>query len=270
MRQTSFALTAVTLALQACSGPPAPSASAADIASLERRTLDEGKIKLSYLRAGDPAGRLVVLIHGTPGSAKGWADFLLHPLPGVEYVAVDRPGFGLTRPGGAEPSLAVQAAALILLLEPAAGRHPVLVGHSYGAPVAARIAADRPDLVSGLVLAAGALDPAQEHVYAIQRAGEWPVLRSLLPATMRNANRELIPLGGELRTLSAALARITCPVAIVHGTADRNVPYANVAYMHARLDHARRLETLTLEGANHFLPWQHRSTIERAISDVLR
>lgn len=263
-------LTAATLALQACAGPPAPAATAAEVAGIERHTLDEGRVKLSYLRAGDPHGRLVLLIHGTPGSAEGWADFLLHPPAGVDYVAVDRPGFGRTGPDAAEPSLARQAAALIPLLKAGVARRPILVGHSYGAPVAARIAADRPDLVAGLVLAAGALDPAQEHVYAIQRAGEWPMLRSLLPTAMRNANRELIPLGGELRALAPALDRITSPVVVVHGTADRNVPYANVAYMRSRLRHARRLEVVTLVGANHFLPWRHRTTLEAAIHEVMR
>ena len=31
--------------------------------------------RISFLRAGNPAGPCVVLVHGTPGSASGWADF---------------------------------------------------------------------------------------------------------------------------------------------------------------------------------------------------
>src|SRR5262245_58314184 len=46
---------------------------------------------VSTLRAGAAAGPRVILVHGTPGAATAWSDYLLAPPPDVELVALDRP-----------------------------------------------------------------------------------------------------------------------------------------------------------------------------------
>ncbi len=126
-------------------GPPKPSASRDRIDALERRThaLPDSAAGISYLRAGDPGGQRVIFVHGTPGEARGWADFLLHVRPGFEYIAIDRPGFGESGPAGAVVSLAAQAQALAPLLVARDGRWPILVGHSLGGPVVVHAALDR-------------------------------------------------------------------------------------------------------------------------------
>lgn len=82
---------------------------------------------LSTLVAGDPQGLRLLLVHGTPGSAEGWADHLLEPPAGIEVVALDRPGFGRSGPEDARVRLADQAAAVAALLPRV--RAPVLIVH---------------------------------------------------------------------------------------------------------------------------------------------
>jgi pimeloyl-ACP methyl ester carboxylesterase len=219
---------------------------------------------LSYLRAGGTAGARLILVHGTPGSASSWADYLLNPPPGVEVLALDRPGFGHSGPPGAMPTLADQAAAVLALM-PEDGRPVVLLGHSLGAPVVARVAADHPQRVSALVLLAGSLDPALEVIHPLQRLGAWPPVRGLLPRSIRNANHELMALKPELEALALLLPRISAPVVIVHGTLDDLVPVANVPFMRARLTGARCVRTVLLEGRNHFLPWNSEDAVRDAI-----
>ena len=91
-------------------------------------------------------------------------------------------------------------------------------------------------------------------------------MRALLPRVIRNANAELMALKPELETLAAALPRIRAKVLIVHGTADDLVPVANVAFMQARLSGARCVQTLLLQGGNHFLPWNSRSGGARGVA----
>ena len=88
--------------------------------------------------------------HGDAASADG-ADFLLDPPPGYEVLALDRPGFGRSRPAHALPRLDEQARAVAALL-PADGRGAVLLGHSLGGAIAARVAAEQPHAVRALVL----------------------------------------------------------------------------------------------------------------------
>lgn len=252
-----------------CAAPPGPAANDEMKAGLEQGSYAVpalGAIRISYLRGGTPGGRRVIFVHGTPGEATGWADFLLHVPPGFEYFAIDRPGFGRTVPNAAEPSLERQALAIEPLLVRRAGLFPILVGHSLGGPIIARVAADNPGRVAGLLILAGSLDPALEKVHPMQPLGEWWGIRSALPRSLRNANRELLPLQRELERLAPLLAGIRVPVSIVHGTADTLVPVGNVDFMKARFTGAAPLRTALLTDQNHFLPWEHRPTIERAIA----
>lgn len=226
-------------------------------------------IELDLLVAGDPAGTRVLLVHGTPGTAAGWADYLLAPPPGAELVALDRPGFGRSGPQAALPRLADQAAAVAALL-PEDGRRTVLVGHSLGGAVAARVAAEHPRRVAAVVLLAAALDPALERVHPLQTLVARPPLRALLPRALRNANTELLALRDELMALQPLLARIDAPVCIVHGTDDALVPVGNVDYLHAHLVAARCRETVLLPGGNHFLPWNAPREVRAALHWALR
>ena len=224
--------------------------------------------RLSTLVAGAPDGPRLILIHGTPGSALGWADYLLDPPPGCEVIAFDRPGFGQSAPRHAVTGLHAQAAAVAALL-PSDGRPVVLLGHSLGGAVAARVAAEHPRRVAALILLAASLDPALEAVHPLQRIGDWAPLRGLLPRAIRNSNRELLALKAELEALAPLLPRICAAVSIVHGTHDTLVPAANVAYMQAALRGACRQRTLLIEGADHFLPWSAAGTVREAIHQAL-
>ena len=259
----------VALATVGCA-PPGPRAPEAATDAL-RRSVNMAaplNLNLSVLQAGDPQGPRVILVHGTPGSATGWTDYVLNPPPGMEVLALDRPGFGDSGPDGAVPGLAEQAAAVFALL-PNDGRKVVLLGHSLGGPIVARVAAEHPDRVTALVLLAASLDPAQEAIHPMQYVGAWSPVRSLLPRAIRNANAELMALEPELQALALLLPRITAKVVIVHGTLDDLVPVANVPFMQARLTGARCVKTVLLEGRNHFLPWNSEDVVRSALRAAL-
>jgi len=253
----------VALATVGCT-PPGPRAPEAAVEGL-RHQLRAGGIDISYLQAGDARGPRLILVHGTPGSATGWADYLMDPPPGIEVVAIDRPGFGQSGPEGAVTSLKEQAAAVVALF-PTDGRPVLLLGHSLGGPVVAWVAAAHPQQVAAVVLLAASLDPAQESIHPMQHVGAWAPVKGLLPRAMRNANAELMALKPELLALAPLLPRITAPVIIVHGTQDDLVPVANVPYMQARLTGSACLKTVLLEGRNHFLPWNSTDAVRAALT----
>jgi pimeloyl-ACP methyl ester carboxylesterase len=259
----------VALAAIGCA-PPGPRANEAATDALRERIAVAAPlgVDVSFLRAGDRTGPRVILVHGTPGSASSWADYLLSPPPGLEVVALDRPGFGRSGPDAAVPGLAEQAAAVVALL-PRDSRKVVLLGHSLGGPIVARVAAEHPDRVHALVLLAASLDPALEQIHPMQYVGAWAPLRGLLPRAIRNANSELMALEPELVALATLLPRITAKVVIVHGTKDDLVPVANVPFMQMHLTGARCIETVLLDGRNHFLPWNSQADVREAIRVAL-
>jgi pimeloyl-ACP methyl ester carboxylesterase len=252
----------------------APSAGRAELAALERGRLDlrtpGGRdITVSFLRAGDPEAPRIVYVHGNPGSAEAWADFLVEPFPGYESIAIDRPGFGQTTPNSSLVEYAEQAAAIEPFLEERRGRRAVIVGHSMGGPLAARAAADHPDSVGALILIAGALDPDLEKPRYYNHVGDLFFVRPFLARPLRNTNDEIFAAPDEAAKLAAILDRVTCPVLIIHGTEDRLVPFENVAYMQDAFTSAERVETVVREGKTHFLLWDDTEATREAMLSFL-
>jgi pimeloyl-ACP methyl ester carboxylesterase len=108
---------------------------------------------LAVLDGGDE-GLPVVFVHGLAGAAAHWREQLLHLWPRRRALAIDLRGHGGSSPapdGGYRiADLAADVAAVVDALE--LDRF-ALVGHSLGALVTCRYAADHPERVAGLLLA---------------------------------------------------------------------------------------------------------------------
>ncbi|MEM6108490.1 alpha/beta hydrolase [Mycobacterium sp. 050272] len=102
-----------------------------------------------------PAGPVQMLaLHGLTGHGQRWQQLGDH-LPEITIAAPDLIGHG--RSSWAAPwTIDANVAALAALLDEAAETPVLVVGHSFGGGLAMNLAANRPDLVSGLLL----LDPA--------------------------------------------------------------------------------------------------------------
>lgn len=234
----------------------------------------DGVVPFSFLGQGDPPLRVhglkragtgpirVVLVPGTPSFVGGWRTTLERGRPDVEWIAVDRPGFGESEPREAVLDFADQIAAIEPLFEAAPGP-TILVGHSLGGPLVLRAAAEHPDSIDAVVSLAGSFDPALEEIHPLQRVGRWWGIRHLLPRVLRNSNEELFAHEGELERVSERLAAVRAPVVILHGTNDSLVPYANALYLKERLSPAAAARLITLEGVGHILQ-------RDAVDEVLR
>jgi pimeloyl-ACP methyl ester carboxylesterase len=256
---------------------------AASVISTEGASSDEGPLlgrefaevstaettpRISFFKSGNPAKQRVIFVHGTPGSAGAWTDYLQDHPDNFEYVAVDRPGFGKSAPDQAVVTLREQALALENLLVEREGQWPILVGHSLGAPIIAKLAVLSPQKVGGLIFVSGSFDPTLEKIHLLQRLGDtWPIER-ILPSSIRNSNRELFALKAELEILETQLSDIPNQITIIHGTRDNLVPYENVQYVLSQLVSPQSAKVVTLEGKNHFLPWNSKDIIEAAIKSM--
>ena len=254
--------------IAATTGWARPRGHRADLSAVRRHTVvGPAGVPISLLaRSGHAPVARLVLVHGTPGSASGWGGWLADPFPGFHTVAVDRPGHGASGPARAVTGLVEQADLIAGAVLPDDDCANVVAGHSLGGAVAACIAARHGERVQALVLVAAALDPALERVHPLQRLARRGPLRAMLPRSLRHANDELLALQAELVALAPHLARIRCPVFVVHGTHDRLVPVANVAYLQRRLVGAPALEIDLLRGQDHFLPWNARAQLRRVFA----
>ncbi len=121
-------------------------------------------MRLHYVSRGEAREGIapVVLIHGASGNLRDMEESLVPELAKhTRVVAFDRPGHGWSG-RGRHPDIsnpAVQARAIRAAAAKLGIERPVVLGHSWGASVAAAWALDAPETLSGLLPLAGALYP---------------------------------------------------------------------------------------------------------------
>ncbi|MEM9390389.1 MAG: alpha/beta hydrolase, partial [Bacteroidota bacterium] len=132
--------------------------------SAERQSYTVGDRSITFVSVVNQEKPTVFFFHGAPGSWSAFKEFLVDSalINRFSLVSVDRPGYGHSDFGWVEPSLKNQAFLMKPLLEKYANTPNILVGHSLGGPVIAKIAMEYPDLVDGLVMVAPSIDPDLE------------------------------------------------------------------------------------------------------------
>jgi pimeloyl-ACP methyl ester carboxylesterase len=227
---------------------------------------------IHYVSAGDSTQALVVFIHGSPGSLSAFIHFLADTSlqrRGL-LISTDRPGFGYSNFGHGVASLHEQAMILKPLLERYKKNRPIiLIGHSLGGPLIARMAMDYPELVDGLIIVAGSIDPELEPNEVWFRAPlATPFLSWLLPRSMRASNEEIYHLKPELEKMIPLWREIRCPVIVIQGKKDSLVPAENAEFARKHLVNAP-VEFVFREDMDHFVPWSNPELIHDAIVRML-
>ncbi len=229
-----------------------------------------GRQKINYLVTGSDTLPLVIFVHGSPGSLSAFIDFMADTvlLRKVQMISVDRPGFGDSNFGYAEPSLEKQAADLKPILERHKNNRPIyLVGHSLGGPVIARMAMDYPELIDGLIFVAASVDPDLEPDEWFRAPLATPVFKWMLPRSLRASNDEIYQLEPQLRRMLPLWPKITCPTIFIQGQKDQLVPAANADFAKRMLVNAP-FELVSDPEMNHFVPWTHPHLIRNAIVEM--
>lgn len=267
----SHAYKVIFSCLKGSSSPLSTIASDRQIAGISRNTVtvsSSGDDVISFLQTGSADGRRIIFVHGTPGSARGWGDYLLDVPDGRNHIAPDRPGYGFSTPRNSVVSLRRQAHSLIPLLKAGNNRKAIIVGHSLGASIAIQAALDFPERIGGLLLLAGAFDPELEEAHWLQPVGALRPLSWLLPRIINNANQELLGLKQDLLAQAGRLEQITIPVSTVHGDMDPLVPVANLDYLLQKLVNTT-LDTEILKNKDHFIPWNSKSAIDESLERLI-
>lgn len=232
---------------------------------------DLDKRRITYLIAGDSTKPLVVFVHGSPGSLSAFIDFLADTalLKRAQLVTLDRPGFGASNFGYAEPSLKKQVALLEPILRERKNNRPIiLVGHSLGGPFIARMAIDYPELVDGLVMVAPSIAPELEPYEWFRAPMATPFIKWLLPRSIRASNDEIYKLKPQLQDMILLWKDIRIPVIVIQGTKDSLVDPDNASFAKKMIINAP-VKLVMIEGMDHFIPWSAPEKIRASIIELL-
>jgi pimeloyl-ACP methyl ester carboxylesterase len=223
--------------------------------------------QLSYLSSDnfDNSKDIIVLIHGTPGSALSWSPYLKDP-DHKNYISIDRPGYG---PIKETPNLKRDVNTLTNFINDISNnRNIYLVGHSMGGGIASRLAVENSKCVKGLILIGSSLDPDLEKIFTIQKLAEKAPLKWLLSRSVYNSNHELLQYKNFLNELKADLHKVNCPVTIIHTKDDGLVPYKNVEYIKSHFSKAQTLNIIDFDHGGHFINRTKPEILKKAINEL--
>lgn len=129
------------------------------------RFVEAGAHRWHVQSTANPGRPTTLLLHGLGASTHSWRDVLPALATDRRVIAVDLPGHGFTRPlarvgmsGGAD-GIAAMSAEILRLLDALKAAPSMVMGHSAGAAVAARLWFDAPRRPDRLVLVNPALTP---------------------------------------------------------------------------------------------------------------
>ncbi len=231
---------------------------------------DLNKRRVTYLVTGDSTKPLVVFIHGSPGSLSAFIDFMADTvlLKHAQLITLDRPGFGASNFGYAEPSLVKQVALLEPILRERKNNKPIiLVGHSLGGPFIARMAMDYPELVDGLVMVAPSIAPELEPYEWFRGPMATPFIKWLLPRSIRASNDEIYQLKPQLEDMLPLWKEITVPTIVIQGAKDSFVDPGNAEFARKMMVNAP-VKLVMIEG-DHFIPWSAPDKIRESVLELL-
>lgn len=212
--------------------------------------------KYFYASAGDSTKPMLFLIHGAPGAWFGYKEFLSDSLLLKKYQIVVPDRAGYNKSGKTVTSIEEQAKILYEIIKHKNPTKVVLFGRSYGAGIAARMAADYPKLIKELIVVSPACDPSTEKFWWFSKPVNTKFSRLFLPQYINTASSEKYSHVAELKKLLPSWEKITCPVTILQGGKDWVIETTNGQFVSDALKNApRRLIYLPENG--------HLLTIER-------
>lgn len=270
--------------------------------ALQSRFVHDGPIRWHVATMG--RGPAILLVHGTGASSHSFHPLMRRLAERFTLVAPDLPGHALTRvPRTFQPSLPGTSRALGRLVAALELRPAVVIGHSAGAALVARMTLDRlvaPELVVGL---AAALVPLHGLARAVLQPAASLLSRSRAPALIASslagarrvdallrstgsvldregleAYRRLVAqpehvagvlsmmAGWELDPLHDALPRLETPLLLIAGRNDRAVPVAQLRTARARLP---RATLVVVERAGHLVHEERPREVSRLILEHL-
>jgi pimeloyl-ACP methyl ester carboxylesterase len=212
---------------------------------------------------------MLLLIHGAPGSLWGYmnlmddADLQKH----FHIVSVDRVGYGKSRLKKKRfvTSIATQANALLPVFNLNKSDEKVIVlGRSYGAPIAAKLASLAPDKVKELIMVSPVIDPDKEKFYWFSKWGRNSLVQLFLPGSFNTATAEKYSHADELRKLLPVWENLRVPTTVIQGGNDWIADPANIDFAKKHIK-SKRAQYIFLYNAGHMITFSHAAMIKEML-----
>lgn len=245
--------------------------------AISTRQVEHADGVLNYAHSGlavDASKVIIVFVHGTPGRWENAGAYLQDDLlrSSAALISVDRPGWGDSLSAVDTSTFAEQSKQISVLLghlkaQTINGPNEqklILAGHSLGASIAPRVAVDSPELVDGLLLMSGTLNPDLGGPRWFNRLAAIPGVYCVLPEALLNSNREIMQLKGSLQEMQPLWPEVNVPVTVMQGMQDGLVYPANIEFAEHMLASSTS-RFVRLPGAGHLVNLEYHDDVREEL-----
>ena len=237
--------------------------------------LETDNFRLQYREIGTADLGVVLWIHGTPG---GWGHGIRLMIneeftSSVKIVGIDRPGWGESHYLDGRkliPSFSDQADLIAPLLERLHAENPgvpvIVAGHSLGGSLSPAIAVYYPDLVDGVIIAAGGVDPKLTGPRWYNRLASTWLVQRFIDDRMKAANVEIYALRPQLKELESRWSELNIPVIGIQGAEDELVHPKNLDFISEYFPNSH---AVMLDGQGHLLQVEQSGLLALCIRAML-
>jgi pimeloyl-ACP methyl ester carboxylesterase len=212
-------------------------------------------------------------VHGAPGSSDNFINFLSDSTLNAKanLISIDRLGYGYSEFGIAHTSFDEQAKYLSPILEKYSSelQPGLLVGWSYAAPIAIKMAMNHPKRTMGVVLLGASLDPESIRYYGPSGLAKFKLTQWLVSKTLRVANTEKRYQAENLDSLSEQWTDLKIPLIMIHGTSDKIAPFLDNTRFAKRNMMGNSLSIIPFKGVGNLFPiFEMEKTKELLVSQL--
>ncbi len=229
--------------------------------------IDQGDFRLHFITKGNPNNQALLLIHGAPGNISVYKNMLSDKAiqENFHVIVVDRLGYGLSRKGRSKTCYDIQrqADSIVEALKfNYSNKKAIVVGRSYGTPIAAKIAAEYPEKVAKLVLVSPTIDPEKEKYFWYAYVARHWFVNIFLNDELKMATEEKFAHESELRKMEKDWAKITAEVTVFTGGHDKIADIKNMDFAKKKLNKGKA-KFVFLPKAGHGIIESHPDLVKK-------
>jgi len=208
----------------------------------------------------------IVFIHGSIGSALDFKRFIVDEELNkkANLITYDRVGYGVKQTGNVQESIKFETELLEDLIGEIDFSNVILVGYSYGGPIAL---ASKNNFKKKVLLAPAVYSKYEKMPWGLNLY-KWKATRWLMPNIWKAASKEKLSHKKDLQNFEEDWNTGKSKVLSIHGDKDWIVPLENSIHLKENLS-PEQFELVTLKGAGHGFVWSHFTDIRNILLQQL-
>ncbi len=224
-----------------------------------------------YAHSGKENLPLILFLHGAPGRWYGYINYLSDSilLNSFQMISIDRPGYGNSAEGGAETSIYSQAVLLQPIIDKYSNVPIIIVGRSYGGPIASCLAAFNKTKVKALMLISNAADPKLEKFWWFSKLVQSKLGKLLFRKPIDVSSDEKFAHQRELEKITPLWEEIKQPTIILQGGKDFIIYPENGSYTNSVLVNSPR-EYIFLPENGHLISNEQPNLVKQCLFNLLK